>query len=157
MARDWKSLVDQMLDSARDAGTFDNLPGNGKPLQLEDDSHIPSEMKLAHKMLKEHDLTPEWIMQGKDIDALRERLLADMRKGWRLFQGAQADADRSNMPLHNRKRNESTWQRTQETYRTTALRLNREIMTYNLKVPPGFPHKALFDVERELQRLMNLT
>ena len=87
MPRDWKSLVDQLLDEARDSGTFDNLPGGGRPLKLDDDPYTPDEMKLAHKILKEHDLAPEWIMLGKEVDARRARLLDNMRKGVRAYQG----------------------------------------------------------------------
>jgi hypothetical protein len=153
MSRNWKSLVDQLLDEAQQAGKFDNLPGEGQPLNLDDDPNTPHEMKLAHKLLKENDLAPEWMMLGKDVDALRERLLENMRKGVRAYRGALADADRSTAPYDNRQRAEATWRRAQEAFRLAAAKLNGELLRYNLKVPPGIPHKTLFNVERELAQL----
>lgn len=155
MSRHWKSLVDQLLDEARQAGKFDNLPGEGEPLKLDDDPNTPHDMKLAHKILKENDLAPEWMMLGKEVDALRERLLDNMRKGVRAYQGALADADRSLTPLDSQQRAEATWRRAQEAYRLAAAKLNGELLRYNLKVPPGVPQKTLFNVERELAQLIN--
>jgi DnaJ family protein C protein 28 len=153
MSTYWKSLVDQLLDEARQEGKFDNLPGQGEPLKLDDDPNTPHEMKLAHKILKENDLAPEWVMLGKEVDALRERLLENMRRGWKAYQGALADADRSTRPYDERQRAEATWRRAQEAYRLAAAKLNGELLRYNLKVPPGVPQKTLFNVERELAQL----
>lgn len=156
MSRNWKSLVDQLLDDARQEGKFDNLPGAGGPLKLDDDPNTPHDMKLANKILKQNDLAPEWMMLGKDVDALRERLLDNMRKGARAYQGALADADRSAHPYDQRQRAETTWRRAQEAFRLAAARLNGELLRYNLKVPPGIPQKTLFNVERELAQILNI-
>ena len=154
MVRNWKSLVDQMLEDARQSGQFDNLPGGGQPLKLDNDPYTPDDMKLAHKILKDHDLAPEWVMLGKDVEALRARLLEDMRKGVRAYRGALADAERSSAPVENRQRAEATWNRARDAYQSTAERLNRDIRRYNLMVPPGIPQKGLFDVTRELDPLL---
>ncbi|MBZ0301629.1 MAG: DUF1992 domain-containing protein [Anaerolineae bacterium] len=155
MPRDWKSIVDQMIDEARAAGQFDHLPNQGGPLKFDDNPYTPSDMKLAHKILKENDLAPDWVMLGKDVDVLRERLLENMRKGLRAYEGALADADRSTTPFERRQRAELTWQRARAAYQTAAAKLNSEIVRYNLKVPPGIMQKGLFNVERELERLGN--
>ncbi len=155
MSRNWKSLVDQLLDEAQQEGKFDNLPGAGAPLKLDDDPNTPHEMKLAHKILKENDLAPEWMMMGKEVDALRERLLENIRKGARAYRGALADADRSNYPYDNRQRAEATWRRAQEAFRLAAAKLNGELLRYNLKLPPGIPHKTLFNLEHELAQILN--
>lgn len=156
MSRNWKSLVDQMLDEARQEGKFNNLPGEGEPLKLDDDPNTPHEMKLANKILKENDLAPEWMMLGKEVDALRERLLENMRRGARAYQGALADADRSSAPYDNRQRAEATWLRAQEAWRLAAAKLNGELLRYNLKVPPGIPQKTLFNLEQELAQISRI-
>ena len=43
---------------AIEAGEFDNLQGKGQPLNLEDDSHIPPELRMAYKILKNADCLP---------------------------------------------------------------------------------------------------
>ena len=152
MMRRWDSLVDRLLQEAREDGKFDNLPGQGKPVKIEDDSHIPEDMRLANKILKDNDLVPEWIMHGKDIEAMQDRLADNMRKGLRAYRGALADADRAG-DLVKQERAETTWKLALETFQRAADKLNSEILSYNLKVPPGIPHKFKFDVERELNRL----
>ena len=154
MARDWKSLVDQMLQDAHESGKFENLPNTGQPLKVDDDPHTPSDMKLAHKILKDHDFEPEWIMLGKDVESLRKRLLNNMGRGVRAYRGALADADRSNNTFERRQQAESTLNRAKDVWRQAADRLNREVLRYNLKVPPAIPHKPQFNVERELKRLL---
>ncbi|RSD26714.1 DUF1992 domain-containing protein [Mesobacillus subterraneus] len=40
-------------------GEFENLPGYGKPLNLEDLSAIPEELRMAYKMLQNAGFSPE--------------------------------------------------------------------------------------------------
>ncbi len=58
-------------------GEFDNLPGSGKPLVFEDDGHIPEDLRLAHKILKNADCLPPEIELKKEI-LKTEDLLAGM-------------------------------------------------------------------------------
>lgn len=152
MAGHWDSLIDRLLQEARDSGKFDNLPGQGKPIHIEDDSHTPPDLRLAHKILKDNDLVPEWIMHGKDIDAMHKRLVDNMRKGMRAYRGALADAERSGDAARQQQA-EATWQRACETFQRAADKINSEILSYNLKVPQGIPHKFRFNLEYELKRL----
>lgn len=68
-------MVEQRLRRALEAGAFDALPGRGKPLPLPDDAHTPPELRLAHSLLRTHDLAPEWMMLGRDVEERRSRLL----------------------------------------------------------------------------------
>jgi hypothetical protein len=40
-------------------GEFDNLPGYGKPLVLEDLSGVPEELRMAYKLMKNAGFSPE--------------------------------------------------------------------------------------------------
>ncbi|WP_423409298.1 DUF1992 domain-containing protein [Heyndrickxia sp. MSNUG] len=40
-------------------GEFDNLPGYGKPLNLEDLSAVPEELRMAYQLLKNSGFSPE--------------------------------------------------------------------------------------------------
>ncbi len=72
---DWASLVEQRLQDAREAGALDGLPGEGKPLPPPEDARTPPELRLAHSLLRAHDLAPEWITLGVDVERRRARLL----------------------------------------------------------------------------------
>ncbi len=40
-------IAEEKIVEAQKAGTFDNLPGKGKPLELEDLSWVPEELRIA--------------------------------------------------------------------------------------------------------------
>lgn len=49
-------LLDQWAErhirDAQNKGDFDDLPGSGEPLVLEDDSHIAPELRAGYRLLK---------------------------------------------------------------------------------------------------------
>jgi hypothetical protein len=51
-------LVEERIREAQQDGVFDNLPGKGKPLNLEDDSAAPEDLRLAYKILKNSHCLP---------------------------------------------------------------------------------------------------
>ncbi|MGH2459694.1 MAG: DUF1992 domain-containing protein [Chloroflexota bacterium] len=69
----YESAVDQILRRAVERGEFDNLPGTGKPLDLEDNP-LASDWAMAYRILKNAGETLPWIALGKEIDADRARL-----------------------------------------------------------------------------------
>jgi hypothetical protein len=67
-------LVEEKIRQAREDGAFDNLPGTGKPLELDDDSSVPEDLRLAWKVLKNSGCLPPEIELRKDIYNLRQLL-----------------------------------------------------------------------------------
>jgi DnaJ homolog subfamily C member 28 len=134
-----RSLIDQILQDAMRKGEFDNLPGAGKPLVLEDESNIPEDMRLARRIMKDNDIVPDWVEQRKEIEASRERALSALRKAAQLRTNAQAVG----------------WERAQATFGEEVARINRSILSYNLKVPRGITHMPAMDAAREITRAQN--
>ena len=71
-----RRLADRRIEDAMREGKFDNLPGAGQPLELED---MPAEenarlMWWAIRLLKQNDFIPEEIRWHKALDRLREML-----------------------------------------------------------------------------------
>ncbi len=66
----------RILEAIRD-GAFDDLPGAGQPLKLEDDSRVPEDLRIAYKILKNAGYIPKEIALRKEI-AQAEDLLANM-------------------------------------------------------------------------------
>jgi hypothetical protein len=52
-------MSEDKIRKAYENGEFDNLPGFGKPLQLEDMSGIPEELRMAYKLMKNAGFSPE--------------------------------------------------------------------------------------------------
>ena len=49
---DFTHIIEEKIRRAYDDGEFENLPGFGKPLILEDFSGIPEELRMAYRLLK---------------------------------------------------------------------------------------------------------
>jgi hypothetical protein len=74
----FEKLVEDRIMKAQQRGDFENLAGAGKPLDLYEDQHIPEDLRLAYKILKNADCLPPEIELKKEI--LRtEDLLANVQ------------------------------------------------------------------------------
>ncbi len=74
----FQKIVEDRIRRAQEEGEFDNLPGAGKPLRLEDDATVPEELRLAHKILKNSDCLPPELELKREIRKT-EDLLAGMQ------------------------------------------------------------------------------
>ncbi|WP_039839023.1 DUF1992 domain-containing protein, partial [Paenibacillus sonchi] len=59
-------LAEQRIQEAMRSGEFDKLPGHGKPLELEDLSGVPDELRMSFKIMKNAGLLPEEITLRKE-------------------------------------------------------------------------------------------
>ena len=78
-------IAEKKIREAMDNGDFDDLPGKGKPLQLEDDRHIPQDIRLAHKILKNADCLPPELELRREIFTIEELLngVADTKEKYK--------------------------------------------------------------------------
>jgi len=63
-------LVEQRIAEAIAAGEFDDLPGAGRPLDLDDDSLVPEELRVAHRILKNAGYLPPELESRREITEL---------------------------------------------------------------------------------------
>lgn len=73
----FQKIAERRIEEAIRNGVFDDLPGAGKPLELEDDSHVPEDLRIAYKILKNANFVPPEVSLRKEI-AKAEDLLAGM-------------------------------------------------------------------------------
>ncbi len=73
----FNKIADKKILEAMDNGEFDDLPGKGKPVRLEDDRHIPADIRLAHKILKNADCLPPELELRKEIFTVEELLAGE--------------------------------------------------------------------------------
>lgn len=78
MLTGFERIVEERIKKAQYQGAFDNLPGAGKPLKFQDDQHIPEDLRLAYKILKNADCVPPEIELKKEILTTKD-LLANMK------------------------------------------------------------------------------
>ncbi|HAO20598.1 MAG TPA: DUF1992 domain-containing protein [Desulfobacteraceae bacterium] len=70
----FEKIIEERIQKALRNGEFDNLPGAGKPLIIEDDRHIPEDLRLAYKVLKNADCLPPEIELKKEIQRTEDLL-----------------------------------------------------------------------------------
>lgn len=68
------NLVESRIKAAEDSGEFDNLPGTGKPLVLDDDPLIPEAVRVAHRILKNAGFVPPEVDKLRELAGLRSLL-----------------------------------------------------------------------------------
>lgn len=136
MPRDWESYIDRAIRQAINDGKMTDNPGKGEPLRLGDDKHTPPELRMAHKILKDNDLTPDWMMQSRELDTKRDQLEERVQRTAKTYASKTA----------------AEWEKAREVLRQAVESFNKAVLSYNLKVPPGVTHKPFFDLERELAK-----
>lgn len=67
MITGFEKIVEERICQAQRNGMFENLPGAGKPLNLEDSPRIPEDLRLAYKILRNSGFTPPEIEIKKEI------------------------------------------------------------------------------------------
>ncbi len=71
----WHKIAEERIREAIERGELDDLPGKGKPQQLEDDSRLPEELRLAYKVLKNAGYTPPELDVRKEITQVEDLLV----------------------------------------------------------------------------------
>jgi hypothetical protein len=70
----FQRIIEKRIQEALDRGDFDDLPGRGKPMQIEDDSGVPEDLRLAYKVLKNADCLPPELQLKKEIRQMEDLL-----------------------------------------------------------------------------------
>jgi Domain of unknown function (DUF1992) len=135
--RNFPSLIDKLIDQARSKGQFEQLQGQGKPLNTDDDELVPDEDRLGYRMLKSHGFAPPWMEARRDVEQERERIhvwLQRTNKRWPTMH----DASRAVARVE---------------YRQMLVELRRMILNYNLTTPAAAGQIEGITIEDELVRL----
>ncbi len=73
-------IAERKIAEAAERGEFDDLPGRGKPLDLEDDALVPEDLRMAYRILKNAGYVPaevEALSKGeKKLSLLKARVEA---------------------------------------------------------------------------------
>ena len=76
--------ADDKIKEAIAKGEFDNLPGKGKPLDLDAYFATPEDLRMGYSILKSADTIPEEIELLKQIEGLKKSLdscTSEIKKG----------------------------------------------------------------------------
>jgi DnaJ family protein C protein 28 len=127
---DRSNLIEDLIEDGRQQGLFDNLPGKGKPLNLNQNPFAGSQ-ELANSLLKDNQMTPAWLMQRNDlqerIQAFRHKLGQVWQRYEREYRYAQDGGIRSGLIIG--------WDDEVRKLETETGQINKQVDSYNLKRP----------------------
>jgi hypothetical protein len=69
-------LAEQRILEAIERGEFDDLPGSGRPLDLDEDMIVPEELRVGYRILKNAGFLPREVEMRREIHDVRELMRA---------------------------------------------------------------------------------
>jgi DnaJ family protein C protein 28 len=138
--------MDELIQDGQEKGMFDNLSGKGKPLNLQQ-NHYAGDMAFANDLLKEYDVPPAWIQERNGIlnemHALREEIV----RQWAWHEREMGEAS-----IEEKGRITIRWDDYCLKWIDQIAKLNKRIVTYNLKRPLVNMELFKLTIEDELAR-----
>ncbi|MFC7373561.1 DnaJ family domain-containing protein [Fictibacillus iocasae] len=106
-------MAEQKIKEAERKGVFDDLPGKGKPLKLEDDSSVPAELRASYKVLKNAGMVPAEVQLKKEVLKIEDLLqcCTAMDEQERLKKQLNEKTLRFQELMERRKISQSLWSR----------------------------------------------
>ena len=68
-------IAEARIAEAIERGELDNLPGSGQPLALDNDRHIPEELRVAYRILKNAGCVPPELELRREISRVEQLLI----------------------------------------------------------------------------------
>lgn len=93
-------LVERRIAQAQAQGAFDDLPGAGAPLALDDDPLVPQEWRVAYRILRNAGLVPPEVEHLREIRRLLEYRADDADDAAASGEGGGRAARRRLLALH---------------------------------------------------------
>ncbi len=146
-SKQYRDYIEEQIHEAQLRGDFDNLPGTGKPLNLDDNSYA-GDRALGYSLLKSNGYAPREVELSKEIRTTAERAEAKLAK---IRHQGQSLRTRRVPPFPSEKRSfNASLEKSLSEYERTLRDLNRKILTLNLTVPVAM-HLPMFEVEQRVQ------
>ncbi len=156
MSDRWQSHIDREIQKALQNGEMENLPGAGKPLNLHDDPNVPDDMRMAYRVMAQNGVAPDWIEQGKYLEAREKQIRTRLAQAARYYREAQADLKHIAPAKAEalRENTEQVWQSAQRSIKRMVDEYNDQILSFNLKAPRSIKHRHIFDLPKEIAKLL---
>ena len=148
-----EKIADRMIQQAIEEGLFDNLPGRGQPIQLDDDPLTPPHLRLGNRILKNANVLPDWAQ----LDAEIRRSMDECSRTWARvaaeYPRRRARAGAAECGSERGGRDFAAWySRTRRSYLNALRCVNHEILKFNLSAPnvprPPIPYRLAEETER---------
>jgi DnaJ homolog subfamily C member 28 len=139
---------EEQIRRALEEGGFDDLPGKGKPLNLDDNPFEDPEWRAANQMLRSAGFSLPWMETRKSIEAELVSVLHELQRAWRQYQRRMSES-------HSYSHGEAEWQRAVLKFEEKVADLNKQIFTYNLEAPNLQLQRRKIDPQKEIDKVKN--
>uniref|UniRef100_A0A2P2KU54 Uncharacterized protein MANES_08G015800 n=1 Tax=Rhizophora mucronata TaxID=61149 RepID=A0A2P2KU54_RHIMU len=130
------NVVEQRIWHSMLEGDFENLPGKGKPLNLNTNPHADPAEDTLYRILSKNGCAPEWVELNKEIRVQIAEWRSSLKRDW--FGKCSGG--------------ESEWADRSDNLKRQLQDINNKVFRYNLIVPFGRQMFG-FKWEKELDRL----
>ncbi|CAD5188853.1 unnamed protein product [Musa acuminata subsp. malaccensis] len=130
------NVVEQRIWHSMEEGHFENLPGKGRPLNLNPNPHVDPAEDTLYRILSRNGCAPEWVELNKEIRSKITEWRLALKKAW------------ANKSDHE----DSKWQDDSEILKAQMHDINDKVLRYNFIVPFG---RQMFGLkwEKEIAKL----
>ncbi|XP_051113988.1 uncharacterized protein LOC127239742 [Andrographis paniculata] len=132
------NVVEQRVWHAMEEGQFENLPGKGKPLDLNSNPHADPAEDTLYRILNKNGCAPEWVELNKEIRNNISTWRSNLTKAW--------------MDCKSMCEDDPKWLKLSDALKLQLRDLNNKVFRYNLIVPSGRQMFG-FKWEKEIDRL----
>jgi DnaJ family protein C protein 28 len=139
--------IDEIIQQAMQEGAFDNLPGKGKPLNVEENPYLDSEWQLAYHLLKQNGFAPEFVERRQQIEIDLADARTSLARAWAWRQQQLAGGKEADWV-------ENEWRRAQKEFANWINKINVRIREYNSTIPAQSMFKAPVNIDTEVKRLI---
>ena len=133
----WARIVDHLLGEAIGDGDISDLPGAGKPLASNEDSHTPQDQRAAFKIMQDNEVVPTWIALAKSVEQSEAQIRAETASNAAQLEAAIEAAEAISNGGNTTGRSRYLTQ-----LEDRIERHNRDVLLHNLTVPRGIPHRS---------------
>jgi hypothetical protein len=136
--------IEEQIRRAIEEGSFDNLPGQGRPLNLEEYPFEDPDWRLANHILRNAGFSLPWIENRREIEADLEAARTTLAQVWADYRAG----------LEESSRDLARWEQAQDIFRQAVVEINQRIARYNLEVPSLQLQRILLDPAKEIERII---
>ena len=136
--------IEDIIRQAIQEGKFDDLPGKGKPVKLDQNPHQDPEWRAAHHLLKSGGFSLPWIERLAEINEDLKLARKSLERSWVMHQESLEDH------CHL-----AGWQAAIGLFESRIQKINEQIRSYNLEVPGPRFQIPLLEIQNEIDQVMN--
>lgn len=141
----WETVADRLIREAMERGEFDDLPGRGQPLDLQDDPLADPSTWAARHILHNSGFTPDWVDDRREIHARMDEARHALARSWAWRQRALAAGDPGLV--------REQWAAAEARFVEAVEKVNKRIRDHNLKVNVPRLHLRVVDARAEIEQV----